>query len=839
MVNIYKSGISALQFSVENGNILSDGDSAFVIKAARNCDLRLSTDSGELSLLADGLVHIPGAIRVDTADVQTLEVDTIQAEEQVSTSQLTADTIETNIITANNAILYHPLLDDGSILDTSTVISVHASVFNLYSAIKELKDATNVEYNTVRATTTLLSPGILDGQRTGVIRNIASVSAETLSTTSATVTDLTAVNISGVDGFEAAQVSADTGVFGNINAANTVTAGTVNAATAVSTATVTATNATIPNLTTTTLRPVSNAAGVVISGADAYSYLTLNSTGAMVTDTKSVKVVARTLDGKTAGITMTGEGVTLQENMIIIPNAVSVIHSLMTGDITSDPDYNALREEVTQLSEDFATAIEDSEYPTLPEVPSNEGAWEAVRLTSDYLPLEERINAISIDALNTNANAPRFLSVYVKLTGNATLQLLGVSDEAVTWTAGEKVTWNFLNSFTFPATTEYVEINLIASNLSPSTVNNSAKIKSNYLEVTTGGNGNAQRYDTVWYSGRATFLTFEQKGTLGKLNAQVEEATSNVAVLQAEVADLELTTQSDIVALQLDLSTLQEEVTDLEATTQSDITALQQDLSNLQEEVDNIEISGGASSTSISTEAIYGSNSTLFVSADYVAFTEPRDGDAYKNTVCVDTSLNYISIHGQDAQLDSVLSSRTPVTGAVVYDNSGFYDPAWKHSVPTIHQISQNLLDGALGSVVTRPVVFNPGIEDYNLHADGTIVFEYCAPNSTLYYNITKPIHLSEHSFINEYSTSALYYLGTRRMYDMEVLFSFSSAAIANSDEMVFLRPSIQYAMSVVNGTTPITGLLYHKNIRVYSGTISDVPGIGLVLRDNYVLYNE
>lgn len=391
LVNIYKSGISALQFTVEQGKLTS-GAAKLSLSANTDSDLELLAKNSSIRVTNDA-VHIAPKLITDAVQVSTLDAAEVTTT-NLTTDELATDTLEANTIVANNSILYHPLLDDGRILDTSTIISVHGSMFALSSAIKELKDATDVEYNTVKATTTLLSPGTLDGQRTGVIQNIASISAESVSTTTATVTDLTAVNISGVDGFEAAQVSADAGVFGNINVANTVAAGTVNASTAVSTATVTSTTATIPTLTTTTLRPVDNSAGVVISGSDGYSYLTLNGTGAMVTDTKSVKMVTRTLDGKTAGITMTGDGVTIQENTIIIPNAVSVIHSLMQDTITSESNYNELREEVDQLSEDFTSSIEE----VTSEVVALQSEVDSLTLTaqSDIAALQSDVSSLTL-----------------------------------------------------------------------------------------------------------------------------------------------------------------------------------------------------------------------------------------------------------------------------------------------------------------------------------------------------------------------------------------------------------------------------------------------------------
>lgn len=392
MVNIYKSGISALQFTVEQGKLTSN-EAKLSLSANTDSDLELLAKNSSIRVTNDA-VHIAPKLTTTAAQVSTLDAAEVTAT-NLTADELATNTLESNTIVANNSILYHPLLDDGRILDTSTVISVHGAMFALSSAIKELKDTTDVEYNTVKATTTLLSPGTLDGERTGVIQNIDSISTENLSTTSATVTDLTAVNISGVDGFEAAQVSADTGVFGNINVANTVTAGTVNASTAVSTATVTSTTATIPTLTTTTLRPVNNSTGVVISGSDGYSYLTLNGTGAMVTDTKSVKMVTRTLDGKTAGITMTGDGVTLQENTIIIPNTVSVIHSLIQDTITFDSNYNELKEEVDQLSEDFTSSIED----VTSEVVALQSEVSSLTLTtqSDIAALQSDIEGVQLD----------------------------------------------------------------------------------------------------------------------------------------------------------------------------------------------------------------------------------------------------------------------------------------------------------------------------------------------------------------------------------------------------------------------------------------------------------
>lgn len=392
MINIYKSGISALQFNVEQGKLTSDGAKLSLI-ANTDSDLELLAKNSSIRVTNDA-VHIAPKLITNEAQVSTLDATEVTTT-NLTTDELATNTLESNTIVANNAILYHPLLDDGKILDTETVISVHGSMFALSSAIKELKDATDVEYNTIKATTTLLSPGTLNGERTGVIQNIASISAESVSTTAATVTDLTAVNISGVDGFEAAQVSADTGVFSNINVANTVTAGTVSASTSVSTATITSTTATIPSLTTTTLRPVDNNTGIILSGSDGYSYLTLNGTGAMVTDTKSVKMVTRTLDGKTAGITMTGDGVTLQENTIIIPNAVSVIHSLIQDTIASDSNYNELREDVDQLSEDFTSSIED----VTSEIVALQSEVGSLTLTtqSDIAALQSDVESVQLD----------------------------------------------------------------------------------------------------------------------------------------------------------------------------------------------------------------------------------------------------------------------------------------------------------------------------------------------------------------------------------------------------------------------------------------------------------
>lgn len=837
MVNIYKSGVSALQFIVEQGKLTSE-EAKLSLSANTDSDLELLAKNSSIRVTNDA-VHIAPKLITNTAQVSTLDAEEVTTT-NLTTEELATNTLESNTIVANNSILYHPLLDDGKILDTATVISVHGSMFALSSAIKELKDATDVEYNTVKATTTLLSPGTLDGQRTGVIQNIASISAENLSTTSATVTDLTAVNISGVDGFEAAQITADTGIFGNINVSNTVTAGTVSASTSVSTATVTSTTATIPSLTTTTLRPVDNNTGIILAGSDGYSYLTLNSTGAMMTDTKSVKMVARTLDGKTAGITMTGDGVTLQENMIIIPNAVSVIHALMTGDITSDPDYNALKDEVNQLNEDFAAAIADFEYPTLSEVPSNESEWEAVRITSAYLPLEKRITSISIDALNTNADSPRFLSVWVKYVGNANLQLLSVSDEAITWTAGKKAVWNFSEAFSFPANTERTEINLIINNQAPATPISSVKIKSKFLAITAGGN-DAQRYDTSWYSGRATFITFEQKGTLGKLNTKVEEVTSGMVALQTEVTDLELTTQSDIVALQLDLSTLQEEVTDLELTTQSDITALQTDLDRLQEEVDNIEVGGGGTGTltpgePISTKLIYGSISApeavttpgilvltaspLFISDNSGATYEDKTELKYESIV-VSTDLSYVSINGQPDSLVKTLCTYTPLTTADEF-------PAiWENLVPTLKQISQNMFAGELGALLTRPVI------DGTYVAGGVSTFNNILPYSTLELEgITTTTRINAASF--SFATAALNDMRSSRVFDLELRLKFDSTAVSNG---LIVTDDIVYAATHrVNGT-PVTGLLYAESLKTYSGTLRSYPDQSWVLFDNYATF--
>lgn len=835
MVNIYKSGISALRFTVEQGKLTSN-EAKLILSANTDSDLEILAKNSSISVTNDA-VNIAPKLATAAAQVSTLDASEATIT-NLTTDELATDTLESNTIVANNSILYHPLLDDGKILDTETVISVHGSMFALASAIKELKDATSVEYNTVKATTTLLSPGTLDGQRTGTIQNIDSISTESLSTTSATVTDLTAVNISGVDGFEAAQVSADTGVFGNINVSNTVTAGTVNASTAVSTTTVTSTYAAIPDLTTTTLRPVSNDTGVIISGSDGYSYLTLNTTGAMVTDTKSVKVIARTLDGKTAGITLTGDGITLQENTIIIPNAVSVIHSLMQDTITSDPDYNALKEEVNQLSEDFAVAIEDSEYPTLSEIPDSSGEWEAVRITSEYLPLEKRINSISINALNTNANASRFLSVYAKMSGNSTLQLLGVSDEAVTWTTGETVTWNFSESFTFPADTEHVEINLIINKLAPSTVSNNAKIKSNFLAVATGGNNNSQRDGGTWYSGRATLITFEQKGTLGKLNTKVEEATSNVAVLQTEVTDLELTTQSDIVALQLDLSTLQDEVTDLELTTQSDITALQTDLDRLQEEVDNIEVGGTGTLTPgepISTTLIYGSTSapesvltpsTLVMTASSI-FMSDNSGANYADvtelkyeSVVVSTDLSYVTISGQPDSLMSTLCYYTPLS------STDKFPEIWENLVPTLRQISQNMFSGELGALLTRPVINGTYV------ANGLSTFNNVLPYCTLeLVDIDSATRINTESF--SFVASSLRDMSSSRVFDLELRLMFDTESL---DCLIVTDDIVYAATHYVNGT-PVTGLLYAGSLKTYSGTLRSYPGRGWVLFDNYATF--
>lgn len=821
MVNIYKSGVSALQFTVEQGRLTSE-EAKLSLVANTDSDLEILAKNSSIRVTNDA-VHIAPKLVTAAAQVTTLDAIEVTTTE-LTTDELTTDTLESNTIVANNAILYHPLLDDGKVLDTATVISVHASVFSLYSAIKELKDATDVEYNTIKATTTLLSPGTMDGQRTGVIQNIASISAENLSTTSATVTDLIAVNISGVDGFEAAQVSADTGVFGNINVSNTVTVGTVNASTAVNTATVTSTTATIPSLTTTTLRPIANDTGIILSGSDGYSYLTLNNTGTMVTDTKSVKMVARTLDGKTAGVTMTGEGITLQENTIIIPNAVSVIHSLMTGTITSDPDYNALKAEVNQLSTDFAAAIEDYEYSTLPEVPSGEGEWEAIRLVPDYLPLSKRITSISVDALNTNDTAPRFLSVYVKLPESSTLQLLGVSDEAVTWIAGEKVTWNFSESFTFPADIEHVEINLIVNKLAPSAVNNSAKIKSNFLAVTTGGTNNSQRYDENWYSGRATFITFEQKGTLGKLNTKVEEVTSSMVALQSEVTSLTLTTQSDITALQLDVE------------------GVQLDVDRLQEEIDNIEISGGGTGTltpgePISTTLIYGSilapevvqTPQELVLAARSIFMSSKSGSTYSDiselkyeSVVVSTDLSYVTINGQSGNLMHTLCDYTPLS------SPNEFPITWENLVPTITQISQNMFSGELGALLTRPVINGTyGMGDVVTFNN---VLPYCTLELTGINSYTK-INKESLSFVE----SILNDMRSSRVFDLELRLKFD----IESPDCLILTDDIAYVSryTKLEGTSQVTGLLYAGSLKTYSGTLRSYTDLSWVLIDNYATF--
>lgn len=815
MVNIYKSGVSALQFTVEQGKLTS---------AETKLSLIANTDS-ELEILAknssiritDEAVHIAPKLATAAAQVSTLDATEVTTT-KLTTDELITQTLETNTIVANNAILYHPLLDDGKVVDTSSVISVHASVFNLYSAIKELKDATSVEYNTVKATTTLLSPGTLDGQRTGIIRNIDSISAESLLTASATVTDLTAVNISGVDSFEAAQVSAAIGVFDNINVSNTVTAGTVNASTAVSTATVTATTATIPSLTTTTLRPISNDTGIILSGADGYSYLTLNSTGAMVTDTKSVKMVAHTLDGKTAGITMTGDGVTLQENTIIIPNAVSVIHALMSNTITSDPDYNALKEEVEQLSADFAAAIEDASYPTLTEIPDSDSAWEAIRLTPDYLPLSKLITAISIDALNTNDNTPLFLSVYIKLSGSSTLQLLGVSDEAMTWTTGEKVTWNFSESFTFPVAIEYVEINLIVNKLAPAVVTNSTGIVSKFLTVTIGGNNNSQRDAGTWLSGRATLITFEQKGTLGKLNTKVEEVTSEMVALQSEVESLTVSTQSDITALQLDVEDVQ------------------LDIDRLQEEVDNLEAGGtGAliAGEPISTTLIYGSTlapEDVQTPQELVLAAEPifisggvTDIATLKyRSIVMSTDLLYIAINGQPGSLRNTLSNRTTLS------SPNEFPDIWKNLVPTIDQISLNMLSGELGALLTRPVVPAYKMPHVN-SSDFNGVLPYCTIELK---NVDGDIFIDKSSF--SFATLALDPDTTySRVYDLELRIKFESGTPKGS----ILSHDIEYASSCMVNGTPVTGLLYAGSLKTYSGTLRIYPDDTWVLFDNYATF--
>ena len=812
MVNIYKSGISALQFTVEQGKLTSD-EAKLSLIANTESDLEILAKNSSIRVTNDA-VHIAPKLVTDTAQVSALDTTEVTTT-KLTTDEVTTDILEANTIIANNAILYHPLLDDGKVLDTDTVISVHASVFSLYSAVKELKDATDVEYNTVKAATTLLSPGTLDGQRTGVIRNIASISAESLAMTSATVTDLTAVNIAGVDSFEVAQVSADTGVFGNINVSNTITAGTVNASTAISTVTVTSTNATIPDLTTATLRPVSNDTGIILAGTDGYSYLTLNSTGAMVTDTKSVKMVARTLDGKTAGVTMTGDGVTLQENTIIIPNAVSVIHSLMTSTITSDPNYNALKEEVDQLSADFVAAIEDASYPTLPEVPDTNGEWEAVRLTSDYLPLSKLITAISIDALNTNANAPRFLSVYVKLTESSNLQLLGVSDEAVTWTTGEKVTWNFSEPLTFPANTERVEINLIVNKLAPATANNSAKIKSNFLAVTTGGNNNSQRYNEIWYAGRATLITFEQKGTLGKLSTKVEEVTSEMVALQSEVDSLTLTTQSDITALQLDVD-------------------------RLQDEIDNIEISGGGTGTlmpgePLSTTLIYGSTvapkdvqtpQALVLTAEPI-FMSRKSGSTYSEiselkyeSIAVDTESSYMTISGQADSLMNTLCSHTPLSSPDAFPD------VLENLVPTIKQISQNMVFGELGALLSRPVI--SGVYAADNIATFNNMLPYCMLELT---GITSYTRLNASSF--SFATATLNDMRSSRVFDLELRLKFDT----ETPDCLILTNDIAYASRYTKNGTMVTGLLYAGSLKTYSGTLRSYPDRSWILFDNYATF--
>ena len=825
MVNIYKSGIAALQFTVEKGKLTS-GAAKLSLVANTDSDLEILAKNSSIRVTNDS-VHIEPKLVTPAAQVATLNV-TESTTAKLTADELTTQTLEANTIAANNSILYHPLLADGRILDTSTVISVQEATFALSSAIKELKDATSVEYNTIKATTTLNSPGTLDGQRTGVIRNIDSISAESLSTTAATFTDLTAVNISGVDGFEAAQVSADTGVFGNINVGNTVTAGTINASTAVSTATVTSTNATVPNLTTTELRPVSNDTGITLYGSDNSSYLMLHSTGTSLTDTKSVKMTTRTLAGRTAGITMTGDGITLQENTIIIPNAVSVIHSLMQTTITSDPDYNALKEEVNQLSEDFSAAIEDSEYPTLPEIPASSGEWEAVRISSEYLPLEKRITSISIDALNANDNSPRFLSVYAKLSGNSTLQLLGIADEAVTWTSGEKVTWNFIEAFTFPANTEYAEINLIINKLAPAPVTNSAKIKSNFLTVTTGGNNNSQREDGNWYSGRTTLVIFEQKGTLGKLSDKVAEVTSGIVNLQSgvidlqsEVAALTLTTQSDITALQLDIE------------------GVQLDVDRLQEEIDNIEISGGGTGTlipgePISTKLIYGSTTapesvltpgTLVMAAGSI-FMADNSGGTYADvtelkyeSIVVSTDLSYVTISGQPDSLMSTLCNYTPLTAA------DRFPTIWENLVPTLKQISQNLFAGDLGALLTRPVINGAYI------AGSLSTFDNVLPYCTLSLaGINGPTKINIGSFtfadiIDDARSSRVFDLELRLIFDTETA------------DCLILTDDIVYAPNHIRTDTPMTGLLYAGSLKTYSGTLRSYPDHTWVLFDNYATF--
>lgn len=560
MNKITKAGVEAPKFTVLDTNDAA----AFSISASTPTETVIRAK--EITINAETItvpeVHVQDVLEAADISTDRIEANIAHIDELTISGSTTGSTIKATNVEVADSLYFYPTVSGGR---SSTPITVHSIVATYGTAIDELANQTERTFNKLSVLNELVLPEKLTGKGTGSISDFNTATINTINTVNVAATDLTAdvINTSSVTTDSIIATQAD------ISAAKVT--GTLNCKNIQSTGAITTTGAVTASgrvssseVRTETIRPTDADVGLTIMGSDSYSYIWQSFSGLNVKNTQAIKFELDQLNGFKSSVAITPDGgITLKENNIVIPNAVSAIHSLTQ--LLTDAnlaDLNAIEQQMEQLKTDVDATLAQAYLTTLPEVPTGLGNFEIVQCSTRELAAGTglKINRVIITAKNTNTT-PIYMSVYKVKSGTKTL--LSVSDEPVTWSDGEKVEWAFDETpFTVEAGTDYLTLQLILEKNAPDTVVTSAALQ--LRTFLTLGYSNCRSQDR-WNNGRTPYIKFAGYGSVGQLVEDMQSAQSQIAALVAEDVKLQQeidTTGNGIAALQTDINLLTTSVAD-------------------------------------------------------------------------------------------------------------------------------------------------------------------------------------------------------------------------------------------------------------------------------------
>lgn len=142
---------------------------------------------------------------------------------------------------------------------------------------------------------------------------------------------------------------------------------------------------------------------------------------------------------------------------------------------------------------------------TLEVRPEDSGQWNAWRLPPAMVPHGMLLSGLVIPAVLNGCDVPLYVAVYLR-EGNVTRSLLTRSVEAKTWSAGQDVSWEFVDAFEVPSGCglEIYMTESLDGIGETSAVRPSVQPKSYLLNAGEA----ACRYDGSWYGERTPYLGF-------------------------------------------------------------------------------------------------------------------------------------------------------------------------------------------------------------------------------------------------------------------------------------------------------------------------------------------